>query len=86
MTGAALVHYFLFFRRRTISPATVNTTRQMPIIILAFMFVFLLFLSEGEERHYASSQERNTGKSTPQRIFVVSPVLGISGGGAIVTV
>ena len=38
------------------------------------MSVFLLFLSEGEERHYASSQERNTGESTPQR-----DVRGISG-------
>ena len=42
------------------------------------MFVFLLFLSEGEERHYASSQERNTGKSTPQR-----DIRGISGLGNI---
>ena len=60
------------------SPATIKTTRQMPIIILAFMTVFLLFLSEGEERHYASSQQRESRDSSPQ-----GDIRGISGLGNI---
>ena len=44
-----------------------KTTRQIPMIILAFILSALLLLSESEERCGSGSQERYSRKRCPQR-------------------
>ena len=70
--------YFLFFRRRTISPAIINTTRPMPMMTLALMLAYLLLFSEGKESRRTCTDCRDTGKCCPKR-----HIGGISGLGDI---